>query len=152
MSALLLPGCTGIMSHWRGEVGSGSAPQTRAKQPSETFPPGFGATTAPGQAAPPPASLKPGAESPAPTTRVTLGNADASRKQAEQLLEATDVKLASIDAAKLDAQDAATYQQASGFAASARKAMAEQDYVAATGFAQKASLLADKVAQSRSPR
>lgn len=150
MSALLLSGCASVMSHWRGGPGFKPAPQTHATQPVETFPPGFGATTAPAQESP--TSLKPGAESPAPTTSVTLGNGDASRKQAEQLLGLIDLKLARIDPTKLDAQDASTYRQASGFAAAARKAIAEQDYVAATGFAQKASLLADKVSENRSSR
>jgi hypothetical protein len=86
------------------------------------------------------------AAQPSPETILTLGGNDASRSQTEALLGAADSKLAAINRSKLTGPDAATYDQASGFIAAARQALAERDYVAASGFAQKASLLADKVA------
>lgn len=83
---------------------------------------------------------------PTPSTTLSLGNNNSSKSQAEQLLGAADSKLAGVDRSKLNGSDAATYDQATGFVTAARQAMAQQDYVAASGFAQKASLLADKVA------
>jgi hypothetical protein len=81
-----------------------------------------------------------------PGTTLTLDNEDSSKSRAEELLGAANSKLANVDRSKLSGTQAVTYDQASGFASAAREAMAQQDYVAASGFAQKASLLADKVA------
>lgn len=89
---------------------------------------------------------------PAPKPTVTLGNDDAIKSRAERLLSATDAKLAGVDRSSLNPQNAVTYEQAAGFANAARQAFEEQDYVAASGFAQKASLLAEKVATIRSTK
>jgi hypothetical protein len=80
----------------------------------------------------------------APT--VTLDNDQAARQRAQGLLDSANSKLGKIDRAKLSRDDAATYQQATGFADAAQQAIGEHDYVGATGLAEKASLLADKVA------
>jgi hypothetical protein len=79
---------------------------------------------------------------------LTFGNDDAARSRTEQLLGAAHAKLASVDRTKLRGSDATTYDQASGFIIAAQQAIVQQDYVAASGFAEKASLLAAKVAAS----
>jgi len=81
---------------------------------------------------------------PAPT--ITLDNDQAARLRAQGLLDSANSKLGKVDRSKLSGDDVATYAQASGFADAAQHALGEHDYVAATGFAEKASLLADKVA------
>ncbi len=79
----------------------------------------------------------------APT--ITLDNDEAARRRAESLLDSAHAKLGKVDRSKLSGDDAATYAQATGFADAATHALGEHDYVAATGLAEKASLLADKV-------
>jgi len=90
-----------------------------------------------------PGSL-PTPNSAAPT--ITLDNDQAARQRAQGLLDSANSKLGKIDRSKLSRDDAATYQQAAGFADAAQQAIGEHDYVGATGLAEKASLLADKVA------
>jgi hypothetical protein len=84
----------------------------------------------------------------APT--ITLDNDQAAQQRAQSLLDSANSKLGKVDQAKLNRADAATYAQAIGFADAARQALGEHDYVAATGLAEKASLLADKVATAAS--
>jgi hypothetical protein len=84
----------------------------------------------------------------APT--ITLDNDQAARQQAQGLLESANSKLGKVDRAKLSRDGAATYEQAIGFADAAQHAIGEHDYVAASGLAEKASLLADKVATAAS--
>lgn len=84
----------------------------------------------------------------APT--ITLDNDQAARQSAQRLLDSANAKLGKIDRSKLSQDDAATYEQATGFADAAQQAIGEHDYVGATGLAEKASLLADKVAATAS--
>ncbi len=84
----------------------------------------------------------------APT--ITLDNDQAARQRAQGLLESANSKLGKVNRAKLSRDDAPTYEQAIGFADAAQHAIGEHDYVAATGLAEKASLLADKVATAAS--
>lgn len=84
----------------------------------------------------------------APT--ITLDNDQAARQQAQGLLDSANSKLGKVDRTKLGRDDAATYAQAMGFADAAQQAIGQHDYVAATGLAEKASLLADKVATGAS--
>ena len=69
-----------------------------------------------------------------------------SRPAPQGLLDSANSRLGKVARAKLSRADAATYEQAIGFADAAQHAIAEHDYVAATSLAEKASLLADKVA------
>jgi hypothetical protein len=92
------------------------------------------------QAAPQPVPVQP---SPAPT--LTLADANASRAQVLQTLNQASAKLSKINRAKLDGNNAVTYDQAAGFLRQARKAADQNDYVAASGLARKASILADKL-------
>ncbi|HTW89992.1 MAG TPA: hypothetical protein VMD75_18505 [Candidatus Binataceae bacterium] len=84
----------------------------------------------------------------APT--ITLDNDQAARQQAQGLLDSANSKLGKVDRTKLSRDDAATYAQAMGFADAAQQAIGQHDYVAASGLAEKASLLADKVAPEAS--
>jgi hypothetical protein len=114
-------------------VNKGSArddhPNTNASGPTSTH-------------ATPPAS-PPAEASPQPT--VTLAGDSASRDRALRLLDDAGARLARVNRNKLDRDSAATYDQANDFLNAGRKAALDQDYVAATGDAKKASVLADKL-------
>lgn len=84
--------------------------------------------------------------SPAPT--VTLADANISRERVLAMLNQASAKLSMVNRAKLDGNNTLTYDQAAGFLKQARKAAEEKDYVAASGLAQKASILADKLASN----
>lgn len=96
-------------------------------------------------AAPPAAVAAPPAEA-APQPTVTLAGGGDSRDRALHLLDDAGARLARIDRSKLSGDSAATYDQANGFLSAGRKAAIDQDYVAATGYAEKASVLANKLA------
>ncbi len=68
-----------------------------------------------------------------------------SSDSAEQAIEATSQRLAGFDRNRLSGPMLATYDEASGFLNQGKQALAEKDYVAASGFAQKASVLTDKL-------
>jgi outer membrane biosynthesis protein TonB len=74
-------------------------------------------------------------------TNVTLEDNDADRRQAQALLDDADSELARIDRSKLSGEDTAAYNQANDLTNAARKAMGQNDYLAASGLARKASLL-----------
>jgi len=65
------------------------------------------------------------------------------------LLYKVDKRLAVIDRTKLTASDAATFDEATGFASSAHRALADHDYVVASGLAEKASTLTGRLKVSR---
>ncbi len=88
-------------------------------------------------AAPPPEA--------APQPTVTLAGDGDARDRALHLLDDAGARLAKVDRSKLSRDSAATYDQASDFLNAGRKAATDQDYVAATGYAQKASVLANKL-------
>jgi hypothetical protein len=82
-------------------------------------------------------------DSPNPDSRpsLTLAGEDHSRASAELLLSKVDQRLGVIDRGRLTHSDAATFDEAKGFASSAHQALAEHDYVVATGLVEKASTL-----------
>lgn len=88
-------------------------------------------------------SLPPPAPTPAPT--VTLAGEDSDSVVTRRSLEATTNRIASIRRAGLNSTDAATYDQVNGFLKAGREALERRDYVAASGFAQKASALANRL-------
>jgi hypothetical protein len=73
-----------------------------------------------------------------------LENSDAKGK-AQHLVEQVALKLASTDSADLPPSAVSTYQQANELINAARRAMADRDYVAASGLAEKASALASQL-------
>jgi hypothetical protein len=76
------------------------------------------------------------------TTDVTLGDSDGYRSSAQALLDQADANLAQINRSKLTGDTSAQFEQASGLADAAHKAMEQGDYLAASGLARKASTLA----------
>jgi len=72
---------------------------------------------------------------------LTLDGEDDSKASTELVLHKVDQRLAIIDRTKLTPSDAATFDQANGFASSAHRALADHDYVVASGLAEKASTL-----------
>ncbi len=83
-------------------------------------------------------------------TTVTLVDDEAKKSLAEKLLDDSNARLAKIDRSRLSAEDASTYQQAEGLAYAARNALEQRDYVAASGLAEKASVLTNSIS-SRTP-
>jgi hypothetical protein len=81
---------------------------------------------------------------PAPKPTVTLADGP-SKERAQRLLDDTGAKLAKVDRNRLGADSATTYDQANNFLQAGRKAATEDDYVAASGFAEKAAVLAAKL-------
>jgi hypothetical protein len=78
------------------------------------------------------------------------GEAD-SKVNTEEILDRVDRQLAVIDRTRLTPADAATYDQASGFASSAHRALANHDYVVASGLADKASALTSRLNPQGAP-
>jgi len=111
----------------------------------------------PAPPAPPPAavtSLPPGNSNQDTGTNnskpsLTLDGEDDSRASAEALLNKVDKRLAIIDRTTLTASDATTFDEANGFASSAHRALADHDYVVASGLAEKASTLTGRLKVSR---
>ena len=81
---------------------------------------------------------------PIPTPTVTLANGP-SKQRAQHLLDDTAAKLARVDRSTLGSDSANTYDQANNLLQAGRRAATEDDYVAASGFAQKAAVLAAKL-------
>lgn len=112
------------------------AKSTRSRRPSDRIVPAAVATPAP--------PVKP-----IPSPTVTLADGP-SKERAQHLLDDTGAKLARVDRNTLGADSATTYDQANNFLQAGRRAATENDYVAASGFAEKAAVLAAKLAP-RSP-
>jgi len=82
---------------------------------------------------------------PPPNSTISMATPGGSSDTAEQAIEATSQRLARFDRNRLGGPMLATYDEASGFLNQGKQALAEKDYVAASGFAQKASVLTDKL-------
>ncbi|MGH7914435.1 MAG: hypothetical protein ACREPW_07280 [Candidatus Binataceae bacterium] len=82
---------------------------------------------------------------PVPKPTVTLADGP-SRERAQHLLDDTGARLAKVDRNTLGTDSATTYDQANNFLQAGRRAATENDYVAASGFAEKAAVLAAKLA------
>lgn len=80
---------------------------------------------------------------------LTLDGEGDSRASTEALLYKVDQRLAVIDRTKLTPSDATTFDQANGFASSAHRALADHDYMVASGLAEKASTLTGRLKVSR---
>jgi hypothetical protein len=114
------------------------APAVVVKPPAETSSQSPPAPAAPAAVATPVVSV------PIPTATVTLANGP-SKDWAQHLLDDTEAKLAKVDRNTLGADSANTYDPANNLLQAGRKAATENDYVAASGFAQKAAVLAAKL-------
>jgi hypothetical protein len=91
----------------------------------------------------PPAAPAPAVE-PQPKPTITLAGGP-SKARAEQLLDDAGAKLSKINRSTLGADSTTTYDQANNFLQAGRRAATEDDYVAASGFAEKAAVLAAKL-------
>ena len=81
-----------------------------------------------------------------PVLKPTVTLADGpSKERAQRLLDDTRARLAKVDRNTLGADSATTYDQANNFLQAGRRAATEDDYVAASGFAEKAAVLAAKL-------
>lgn len=162
---LMLSGCFASGGSW--SIPSFMTPPRNAYEghpytpPQESRPQGAGATLSsrppreeeehgasaqpPSSRPAPPEASAPAPAAPTPQPSVTLADGGASRDRALRLLDGAGARLAKVDRAKLSNESATTYDQASDFLRAGRKAASEQDYVAASGYAQKASVLASKL-------
>ena len=117
-----------------------NTPALEIKTPAENI--GSGHSAGPAEptavATPAPPAL------PVSTPTVTLQNGP-SKERAQHLLDDTGARLAKVDRNTLGADSANTYDQANNFLQAGRKAATENDYVAASGFAEKAAALAAKL-------
>ncbi len=92
-----------------------------------------------------PAQLPPVPPQPVlPTPSLTLGNGDA-KADAQHFVEQATLKLAKTNGAALPESATSSYQQAKELVGAAQRALADQDYAAASSLAQKASALADEL-------
>ena len=82
-----------------------------------------------------------GSPAPTPAPVVTLENGQDPKVHAQQLLDQAAVSLTHFDRAELPESTASTYEQASDLIEAARHALADQDYLAASSLAEKASAL-----------
>jgi hypothetical protein len=82
---------------------------------------------------------------PLPAPLVTLDSSAEAKAQAQRLLDQAAARLAHVDQAQLAGNAAFTYQQANGMIEAAQRAMAVQDYPAASSLAEKASALTDQL-------
>ena len=76
---------------------------------------------------------------------ISMVTADDSSATAEKSIDATSQRLARFHRNQLNGPALAAFDQANAFLNQGKQAIAEKDYVAASGFAHKASLLADKI-------
>ncbi|HVN29804.1 MAG TPA: hypothetical protein VMT64_15015 [Candidatus Binataceae bacterium] len=67
-------------------------------------------------------------------------------------IDSTSQRLARYDRSQLNGTPLAIFEAANGFLNQGKQALADKDYVAASGFAHKASVLADKLQASVTPR
>ena len=86
-----------------------------------------------------------GATAPEAPTTISMTAPGDTSGNAEKAIAVTSDRLARFDRTRLKGTKLSTYDQASGFLNQGKQALGEKDYVAAIGFAQKASLLADKL-------
>ena len=89
---------------------------------------------------------------PATSTTISMVAPGGSSGTAQRSLDATSQRLAHFDRSRLTGSTLATFDQANGFLNQGRQALTEKDYVAASGFAQKAAALAAQLQPSSSAR
>jgi hypothetical protein len=87
-----------------------------------------------------------------PTSTLSMASSGDLSGSATKTIDATRQRLARYDRNRLSGSTLATYDEANGFLNQSNQALAEKDYVAASGFAQKASVLADKLQATVTPR
>lgn len=94
---------------------------------------------------PQPQPQPPQPQPPSPAPLVTLENSDDAKANAQRSLDQATLKMAHINRAELAESTASTYQQANELINEAQRAMADQDYLAASSLAEKASALTSQL-------
>jgi len=100
-------------------------------------------------------SIEPEAAKPPPppaTSTISMVAPGDTSEVAERSLDATSHRLAHFDRANLSGPSLTAFDQANAFLTQGRQAITERDYVAASGFAQKASALAAQLQTTSSAR
>jgi hypothetical protein len=87
-----------------------------------------------------------------PGSTLSMASSGDISGSATKMIDSTRQRLARFDRNRLNGSTLATYDEANGFLNQSKQALAEKDYVAASGFAQKASVLADKLQATVTPR
>jgi hypothetical protein len=157
-----LGGCTLVRGHWPFERELPQAPPTANRAHRQLPPSTVGETPSKEEKETPragairkePTTVGAPVQTPPAawgTTNVTLEDNDADHLRAQSLLNDAAARLAHIDRSKLSGENATAYDQASNLTNAARKAMVQQDYLAASGLARKAATLTAQLA-SRTPR
>jgi hypothetical protein len=88
------------------------------------------------------------ASAPDSTATISMATPGDSSGNAEKAIATTSDHLARFDRTRLKGPTLSTYDEANGFLNQGKQALAEKDYVAAAGFAQKASALADRLQEA----
>jgi hypothetical protein len=154
-------GCAKVMSYWPHKTKTALPPVASAPRPLEIESSGIVRPTprrhgtpktrpAPSSATTVPSGNAATTSSPA-APDVTLAGESDNRAVIEQLLNATDTKLARVDHHALSTQDDAAWKQATGFVNAGRQALSHRNYPMASGYAHKASALASKLPLATQP-
>src|SRR6266446_869058 len=141
--SIVASGCAYLINHWPHQLNFASAPRQHRLHRVVTHESsgGNGETTPVSEASPPTGPpVGPGAQT------VTIGSDENDRTEAVRLLNDTDARLARVDRVHLSGEDASNYRQAAELARSAHNALAQRDYLAASGLAKKAYVLTNSIA------
>jgi hypothetical protein len=156
--SILIAGCAPNAASWQQWLGLAEPPATPNQQSESSTEPAPAIESPPAQqSSTPHAEHEPvRRETPSearrthtavqPTPVVTLGDSDNARTSAQHSIDAVSATLTRVDRSALQPRDLTVYDQANSFIDAARKAMASEDYAAASGFAHKASALTAKLA------
>jgi hypothetical protein len=82
---------------------------------------------------------------PSPPPVISLENSADTKANAQRLLDQVTVKLTHVNRAELAESTASAYQQVNELINEAQRAMADQDYLAASSLAEKASALTNEL-------
>ncbi|MGH7932537.1 MAG: hypothetical protein ACREQN_05150 [Candidatus Binataceae bacterium] len=162
LSVVWLCGCATVLNHWRSEFNPSPPPprsEYRRPEPARRSEDGESqarTSVRPARPAHHPARpagaarasvRQPGLQLPAPTAAptVTLAGEGSGSAVTARSLDATANQIAHIKRASLNSSDAAAYDQVNGFLKAGREALERRDYVVASGFAQKASALVNRL-------
>src|SRR5216684_3298986 len=142
--SIVASGCAYLINHWPHQLNFASAPRQHRLHRVVTHESsgGNGETTPVSEASPPTGQGSPAGPS---AQTVTIGSGENDRTEAERLLNDTDARLARVDRVHLSGEDASNYRQAAEFSRSAHSALAQRDYLAASGLAKKAYVLTNSI-------
>jgi hypothetical protein len=158
--AMTLAGCSSIYFDWDTRT-IREGPTEQAATPSSATSHRQSASSHPHKRKAPAASeetsVQPGTApvpptAPPATSTLSMASSGDFSGSAAKAIDTTGQRLARYDRNRLDGSTLATYDEANAFLNQSKQALAEKDYVAAEGFAKKASVLADKLQATVTPR